>query len=374
MNKSIRWGIWGTGTIARAVASDFCLASGAVLHAVASRTEERAGRFAAQHGAARWYGGLAPLLDDAEVDVVYVATPNHCHVDDCIACMEAGKAVLVEKPFALNLTQAERMVDAARRCRVFCMEAMWTRFIPAVMEAKRRIDAGAIGAVRLIQGNFAFPAPPGSNSRLFDIEMGGGVLLDLGVYLISLVQHLLGVPQSVHGATRLGTTGVDEQSAFQLLYPNGALASLAASLQVRGTNDVVILGERGALHLCEPFYCAHRFILRSCAPPQAVQRQDPSSPTGVRKIMEAIRRAPAMKSLRRRLTAPLTILQRGRVQNLPFAGNGYQFELMEVNRCLREQRTESAIMPLHESLEVMRTMDTLRAQWDLVYPQEKSGQ
>ena len=137
----IRWGIWGTGVIAHQVASDFRLVSGAVLHAVASRTVERAGQFASRHGIARSYGGLEPLLSDAEVDVVYVATPNYRHAEDCLACIQAGKAVLCEKPFALNLAEARQIVDAAQQRKVFCMEAMWMRFIPAVMEAKRLIDA-----------------------------------------------------------------------------------------------------------------------------------------------------------------------------------------------------------------------------------------
>ena len=374
MNKAIRWGFWGTGAIAHSVASDFRLADGAVLHAVASRTEERARRFALEYGVAKWYGGLDPLLNDAEVEVVYIATPNHRHVDDCITCIEAGKAVLCEKPFALNLAQARRIVDAARRRKVFCMEAMWTRFVPAMIEATRCIHAGAIGPIRLIQGNFAFPSSAESNPRLFDTEMGGGALLDLGVYLISLAHQLLGLPQSISGTTRLGATGVDEQSAYQLLYANGALADLWASLQVRGTNEVVIFGERGMLRLCEPFYCAYRFIVQPLAGPQAVKQGGlPPGPAGLRKIVEAVRKAPAAKSLRRRLTSVLSVLERDRVQTFPFPGNGYQFELMEVNRCLREERTESAIMPLQDSLDVMQTMDALRSQWGLVYPQEQSG-
>src|SRR5450631_2072978 len=174
MNSAIRWGIWGTGAIAHSVASDFQLADGGLLHAVASRTKEHAKAFAFEHGVARWGEGLDFLLKDTEVDVVYVATPNQCHFEDCIACIRAGKAVLCEKPFALNLPQAQLIADAARLHKVFCMEAMWTRFIPAVREAKRCIDAGQFGPLRLIQGNFAYPASKGSDTRLFDIKLGGG--------------------------------------------------------------------------------------------------------------------------------------------------------------------------------------------------------
>jgi predicted dehydrogenase len=372
MKSAIRWGIWGTGAIAHSVASDFRLADGALLHAVASRTEERAKEFASEHGAAKWYEGLDSLLKDTEVDVVYVATPNHRHLDDCLACIHAGKAVLCEKPFALNLAQAQLIANAARLHKVFCMEAMWTRFIPAVMEAKRCIDAGHIGPLRLIQGNFAYLAPRGSESRLFDIKLGGGALLDRGVYLISLAQHLLGVPEVIRGTTVLGPTGVDEQSSYQLVFAGGAIADLAASLQVRGTNDFLILGEGGLLRLCEPFFCAHLMEVQSYAYQEDEQRDSTKSPGGKRKLVQRLRKSPTVKLLRRRFGPLLEVLHRKRIRSFPFAGNGYQFELMEVNRCLREERIESAIMSLNDSLAVMRLMDALRFQWGLGYPQECS--
>jgi predicted dehydrogenase len=372
MKSAIRWGIWGTGAIAHSVASDFQLANGALLHAVASRTELRAKEFASEHGIPRWYQGLDSLLKDSEVDVVYVATPNHRHLEDCLACIHAGKAVLCEKPFALNLAQAQMIVDAARLHHVFCMEAMWTRFIPAVIEAKRRIDAGHIGPLRLIQGNFAYPAPRESESRLFDIKLGGGALLDRGVYLISLAQHLLGSPDLIHGTAVIGPTGVDEQSSYQLVFAGTAIADLAASLLVRGTNDFLISAERGSLRLCEPFFCAHRLEMQSYGHQEALRTGSTQSQGGARKFIQHLRKSPTVKSLRRRVGPLLEILNRQRIRSFPFAGNGYQFELMEVNRCLREERIESAIMPLNDSLVVMRMMDAIRSQWGLVYPQECS--
>jgi predicted dehydrogenase len=366
LNRLIRWGIWGTGNVAHLVASDFRLVSEAVLHAVASRTVERAQRFAARHGVARCYVGLEALLNDAEVDVVYIATPNYRHVDDCLACIKAGKPVLCEKPFALNLSQAQQIVDAARRHKVFCMEAMWTRFIPAVIEAKRCVESGAIGSIRMIQGNFAYPVPSGCDGRFFDPELGGGALLDRGVYLISLAQQLLGVPQSIRGSACLGATGADEQSAYQFVYACGALADMAASLRVRGTNEVIVFGERGLVRLCEPFYRADRLVLQSFACPRAVAQEDSlSRGQGARRIVGAVRDAPATKLFWRRLSPLLTVLSRGRVRTFPFAGNGYQFELRHVDDCLRERHTESAIMPLKDSLDVMRTMDALRSQMGL---------
>jgi predicted dehydrogenase len=357
VEKLIRWGIWGTGAIAHSAVDDLRLVSGTLLHGVASRRVERARSFAAQHGIARFYNGLQALLADPEIDVVYVASPNHCHLDDGLSCIQAGKALLCEKPFALDLHQAQRIVDAARQRKVFCMEAMWTRLFPAIIEAKRCIDAGMIGSIRLIQGNFSYPVPAGGEARFFDRELGGGAMLDRGVYLISLAQHLLGRPQSIGGTACLGLTGVDEQSGYQLTYAGGALADFAASLRVRGTNEVWIFGDGGVLRLCEPFYRAHRFILKFYPQQQAVVGQDSRSNSG------GVRNSPTAKSLLRRFSPLREFLNRGKVRSFPFAGNGYQFQFAEVSRCLREQRYESTIMPLDDSLEVMRTMDALRAQW-----------
>jgi predicted dehydrogenase len=370
VEKLIRWGIWGTGALAHSAADDLRLVSGTVPHGVASRTVERARSFAAQHRIAHFYSGLQALLDDPEIDVVYVASPNHCHLEDSLSCIQAGKAVLCEKPFALDLQQAQRIVDAARQRKVFCMEAMWTRFVPAVIEAKRCIDAGVIGSVRLIQGNFAYPVPAGAEARFFDRELGGGAMLDRGVYLISLAQHLLGIPQSMSGTAYLGSTGVDEQSGYQLAYAGGALADLAASLRVRGTNEVWIFGDGGLLRLCEPFYRAHRLVLKQYARQQAVvgEGSRPNS-TGAGKILASVRQSLAAKSLLRRFSPLRQFVNRGHVRSFPFAGNGYQFQFTEVSRCLREQRYESTIMPLDDSLAVMRTMDALRAQWCPAHPQ-----
>jgi len=370
VKQIIRWGIWGSGTIAHKLASDVRLADGAVLHAVASRTEEHARQFAQQFGAAKWYGGLEPLLNDPEVDAVYIATPNHRHMDDCIAAVEAGKAVLCEKPFALSHAQTQRIVDAARRRKVFCMEAMWTRFIPAVIEARRLIDTGAIGTVRLIQGHFAFPARVSNDARHLNIAMGGGALLDIGVYPISFAHYLLGAPQSIKGTAYIGPTGVDLQSAYQLGFANGVMADLWSSFLIEGTNDFTVFGDDGMLRLCKPFYAAHRLILQTGKNPGTAGQHPKSAPSGLRKFFAGLRDTPAAWSVRRRLSPALEALSGGSARSLPFPGKGYQFEINEVNRCLREQRTESAVMPLDGSLAVMRTMDALRAQWGLVYPQE----
>ncbi len=363
MEKLIRWGFWGTGAIARSAAEDLRLVTGTRLHGVASRRIERARSFAAQHGIARFYPGLQALLDDPEIDVVYVASPNHCHLDDSLSCIQAGKAVLCEKPFALDLDQAQRIVDAARQRKVFCMEAMWTRFIPAIIEAKRCIDAGMIGSVRLIQGNFSYPVPAGGEARFFDRELGGGAMLDRGVYLISLAQHLLGRPQSISGAACLGPTGVDEQSGYQLAYADGAMADLAASLRVRGTNEVWIFGDGG-------ISASVRTVL-SRTPPHLKVLPTAATGGGPRFTVQLGRRS--QFAYREIVAAPFQSSARvppsGQGAKLSVCGQWLPVPVCRGQPCLREQRYESAIMPLDDSLEVMRTMDALRAQWNPAHSQ-----
>ena len=195
-------------------------------------------------------------------------------------------------------------------------------------------------------------------------------MLDRGVYLISLAQHLLGRPQSMSGTACLGTTGVDEQSGYLLTYAGGALADLAASLRVRGTNEVWIFGDGGILRLCEPFYRAHRLVVKLYPQQQEVVGQDSrSNPRGVGRILGGARNSPTAKLLLRRFSPLRALLSRGKVRSFPFAGNGYQFQFTEVSRCLREQRYESTVMSLDDSLDVMRTMDALRAQWSPAHPQ-----
>jgi predicted dehydrogenase len=372
-DRPIRWGFWGTGAIAHAVASDLRRVRGSVLHAVGSRTLPNAERFAAQWGVRKCHAGLEALLDDERIDIVYIASPNDRHAPDSLAVIRAGKAVLCEKPFTLNLAQAEEVVRAAREQRVFCMEAMWTRFIPAVQQAKRWVDLGVLGTIRLMQGSFSYPASA-SQSRLFNRELGGGALLDRGVYLISLAQYLQGAPRCVRGVASIGETGVDEQSAYQLVYPNGALADFAASLRTRGANEAIVAGDRGTIRLCEPFYRAHRIVLQRFPPPEELPARDGAQSRGAMgKIVRSLKRAPVAQWLLRRVGPAQRLLEPRQVRVFPFPGHGYQFQLRHVGDCLRQRRLESPIMPLDDSLEVMRVMDEIASQIGLRHPASVSS-
>jgi predicted dehydrogenase len=354
----IRWGIWGTGRQAHELALDFVHVPGAVLHAAASRSADRAFAFAQRHRIALHYEGLAALLATSEIDIVYVVSPNGRHLEDCLACIDAGKAVVCEKPFALNAAQTERIIATARQRGVFCMEAMWTRFVPAVREAKRLVESGRLGRIERIEGDFAYASRPDPADWRFGPT--AGALLDRGVYLVSLTQFLLGTPAMVHGTARLGGAGVDEHSSYQLCYTDGATAHLWASMTATGRNEFVITGTQGALRLHAPFYRAHRVNLRIEAPADPLR---PKPPSLVPTFKDRLRDASIVKTMGRRFD----LIRNGRVaiaaDTFMFPGNGYQFELQEATRCVQSGALESKVMPLDDTLAVMRTIDRLRAHW-----------
>lgn len=356
VDRTIRWGLWGTGHQAHELALDFALVPGARLQAVGSRSAERARAFAQRHRVPQPCASLEALLADPAIDVIYLATPNHRHLEDGLACLEAGKALLCEKPFALDADQAATLAAAARRRGVFCMEAMWTRFVPAVVAARRLIAEGALGRIVRLEGDFSYPALPSPGDARF--APGGGALLDRGVYLLSLAQQWLGAPVSVAAQARLGPDGVDWHSAYQLAYADGAVAQLSASLVSPGRNELLITGERGQLRLHAPFYRAHRYSLQPSAAPTAAA--GPGAPPSWR---GRLRERPALQRLHRQLEPLRAMLAPLASRRLPFPGNGYQFELQEVTHCLQRGVLESATMPLDDSVAVLTIADRLRAAW-----------
>jgi predicted dehydrogenase len=350
------WGLWGTGRLAQHVAEDFPRATNAVLKAVGSRSEERARVFARDHRVERHVAGLDALLKDAELDAIFVASPNARHVADCVAVIAAGKAVVCEKPFALDAAGARQIAAAARARGVFCMEAMWTRFIPSVIEAKARVDRGELGAVRLLQGNFAYAVAPKSAPALFDPAAGGGALLDRGVYLISLAQHLLGAPEKVDAIAQFHASGVDEQSTYQLRFAGGAVAAFSASFSVHGSNEFQVFGERGRICLHDPFYRAHRLSYQ----PSFAPGDESAAPASRPGWKASLRGSAVAQSARAALDPLVQRLAGRRTVSMSFAGHGYQFELAEASRCIASGLSESPVMPLADSVAVMQTLDELR--------------
>lgn len=326
MTERIRWGILSTGRIAHTFATALKTLDDAEVVAVGSRTREAAERFGETFGIPHRHASYEALAADPDVDVIYVATPHPLHYDNARMCLEAGKAVLCEKPFTINAVEAADLIALAQRRGLFLMEAMWTRFLPAMAEVRRLVQDGMLGDVRAVAADMGFRADFDPGSRLFAPELGGGALLDVGVYTISFASMVLGAPDRVAAMAHLGRTGVDELSGLLLGYAGGALATLMCGVVLEMPGEATIMGTRGRIRIHANWWRAER----------------------------------------------LSVWRDGRMELIerPVEGNGYQYQALEVMRCLREGRIESEIMPLQESLEVMQVMDRAREQWGLRYPSE----
>jgi predicted dehydrogenase len=365
-----RWGIIGTGSAARLFAEGLRCLPDAQLVAVASRGRDSGQAFAREWAVRRVYDRREDLVADRDVDVVYIATPHARHRDDCLLCLEADKPVLCEKPFTINAGQAAEVVALARRKKRFCMEAMWMRCLPLMIEVREWIRAGRIGQVKLLTADFGAPAPVDPGDRLFSLAMGGGALLDRGVYGLSLAHYLLGRPDQVTGQACMGPSGVDDQSAAVLRYPNGALAVVAASLTGWASNAACITATEGEIVLHEPFYRPEWLSIRHR--PACVPRGREGGGLKAR-LRSLVKQNSVVRALRLHVGRYLPQLRSaGHDVFRPLKGNGYNYEAAEVMRCLREGRLESAMNPLDDTIDVMRTMDALRRQWNLTYPCERS--
>jgi predicted dehydrogenase len=327
VKQSTRWGILGTGNIAGQFARGLRDCPRAVLAAVGSRSRQKARRFGQQFDVAHCHGSYQALVEDPSVDVVYVATPHSLHKDNMILALEAGKAVVCEKPLAMDCEQARQAVDLARRKNLFLMEAMWTKFLPPFVKLRQLLARGVIGDVRIVSADLGFRLDPDPRHRLFDTNLGGGCLLDVGIYCIWLATTILGVPKKVSGEVFIGSTGVDEQETISLGYKGGRLASLFATIRTQTPEQACISGSRGMIHIYRQWW-----------------KGGPMRLTVGRKTWEI---------------------------NVPVEGNGYQYEAEEVGRCLRAGKTQSDVMPTSESLAVLGTMDRLRGLWGLKYPMEE---
>lgn len=313
MSAEIRWGIVGPGRIAEKVVADFALVDGARPVAVASRSSVRAADFARRHALERAYGSYDALLDDGDIDVVYIATPHAQHAAIACAALRAGKAVLVEKAFTATYAGAAEVVDAARATGTFVMEAMWTRFQPAVVRMCELVADGAIGEVRSVQADLGVRRDFDPADRMFALELGGGALLDLGVYVVSFAQMLLGDPDTVLAVGSLFPTGVDAEASLLLGYDDGRSASLLTSLRNALPGQARVFGTAGWIDVLPRFHHPQTIV---------VHRHGREPETIVRSQL----------------------------------GGGYAHELIEVNACLRAGRAESAVMPLDDTLAVQQVL------------------
>jgi predicted dehydrogenase len=311
----VRWGVLATGRIAATVSRDLDHVPGAVRHAVASRHLDRAQAFARGQGFAVAHGSYADLVQDPEVDVIYVATPHPQHLAAAELALRAGKPVLVEKPLTATLAGAQRLVDLARATGTFCMEAMWTRFLPNGQRLAALVREGVIGEVRTVHADLGMRVPDDPTSRYLDPTLGGGALLDVGVYPIALAQQLLGAPESVQVTGTLTATGVDGDVALLVRSRGGGTGLLSASITSHPAGAAWVEGTAGRIEVPRSF-----------------------------------ERVPALHVHR-----PGT---EDEVVDLGHLGTGYAHMLSHVQRCLAEGRSESPVMPLTDTLDVMRVVDT----------------
>jgi predicted dehydrogenase len=353
MSKPIRWGIMGTGWVAQRFMADLSNVAGSELAAVASRSQTRADEVSRAFGVSRAYGSYEALAQDCDIDVVYVATEHHQHAEHCRLALSERKHVLCEKPFATSSEQAEEVIATARSNGKFCMEAMWSRFLPGTLEAKRRIDSGAIGFATNLTVDFGIPEFEGVDSRFFDPARGGGALLDRGVYGVSLATWLFGKPTTVTAVGDMHGSGIDRSVSAILGFSENRIALIAASLGSYSSNQAVIAGTQGRIILKEPFYRPEALEIAHIGVPSISARSDlrPNSPRELaRRVVSKIR--PYL---------PASLL-RSRMVYRPVCGYGYGYEAVEVVRCIREGLLESALMPLSDSLLVVSTMERIRAQ------------
>lgn len=325
-SDTIHWGILGPGSIAHQFATGLQSVGGAKLLAVGSRSQEKADAFADKFSAPKRHASYEALAADPDVHVVYISTPHPQHKDAALLCLEHGKAVLCEKPFTVNAKEAEEVIASARSKDLFVMEAMWSRFFPAMAHVRTLVAEGAIGEPRMLQADFGFRAGVNPDSRLFNLAYAGGGLLDVGVYPISLASMLFGAPSDVTGVAQIGETGVDEQAAISLKYPGGQVAALTTGVRINTPQEAHILGTDGSIKLHAPWW----------------------------------------------KLAKITVNAGGKSEelDLPYEGQGMNYEAAEVGECLRAGKNESDLLPLSETLSIMQTTDALRAQWGLKYPME----
>jgi predicted dehydrogenase len=326
--RPVRWGILATGGIARMFARDLALLPDAELVAVGSRAQATADAFGDEFGVPRRHGSYAALAADPDVDAIYVATPHPGHRDAALLAIEAGKAVLVEKPFTMDGGEAREVVAAARARGVLCVEAMWTRFLPHIARLREVLAAGTLGRVVYLTAEHGQWFAEDPAFRLFAPSLGGGALLDLGIYPVSFAHLVLGTPRTVTAVSGPAFTRVDATTSMILTYDGGAHAVLTTSLAAASNNPAAIYGTEARLEIDGWFYTptSFRVIARDGT---ELERFDGTGP-----------------------------------------GRGMQYQAAEVNRCLRAGLTESPLVPAADTVAILELLDGARGELGVRYPGE----
>ncbi|MCW3091804.1 MAG: gfo/Idh/MocA family oxidoreductase [Ferruginibacter sp.] len=323
-NKNYRWGILGAGRIAEKFCTALAVVKGSEVYAVASRNEDRAKEYAAKFNASKWYTNYDDLLKDKEVDIVYIATPHSFHHQQAIACLQNGKAVLCEKPMSLSYRQTKEMIDTATERKLFLMEGMWTACMPSIKKIQSLIEEDVIGAPQFLSADFGFAAPLDLESRLYNKSLGGGSIMDVGIYPIALATLLFGEPTVIKTIARLAATGVDEYANIICQFSNGASAQLISSICFQTAIEAEIVGTKGRIKINNPWFKATDFSV---------------------------------------------ILEDGTDQaySFPHLGNGFGHEIMEVMHCLDNGLLQSTKVTHQLTLSVSRIMETVLEQAGVEY-------
>jgi predicted dehydrogenase len=324
MGRTINWGILSTGRISEKFALDLQLVPDAKLVAVGSRDKDRAFEFAKRFNAQKAYGSYEELASDKDIDVIYIGTPHISHCENALLCLDKGKAVLCEKPFAMNEKEVLRMILKAREKKVFLMEAIWTRFIPAIKKALELIESGAIGDIVHIKADFGYKAQYDPAWRLFNKELGGGCLLDIGMYPVFLILLLIGEPDEIAADAIMGRTGVDELISAYFKYDNGKMATLYSTLIANTPVEAEISGTKGHIRINRMWHMSRSLVLH---------------------------------------------LNDGQEEAFEYSyrGMGYEYEAEEVTSCLQRDMKESDLLPLEFSLRLIRVLDRIRKKCGIAY-------
>tara|TARA_Y100000590_G_C15732379_1_gene1017494 strand:+ start:2686 stop:3675 length:990 start_codon:yes stop_codon:yes gene_type:complete len=326
--KMFKWGIIGTGGIARAFAKDLRYLKDHTVAAVGSRALSSAHNFSSKFPGCVAYSSYSELVEDSDLDGIYVATPHNFHAENTILALKAGKPVLCEKPFAINVNQVELMVNVATQNQLTLIEAMWTRFLPHIDKVREIIASGILGDIHTLQADHGQYLSDSVNPRIWEPELGGGALLDLGIYVVSFSHLILGVPRMITAKSTFTDKGVDSQTSAIFEYNNDAQAILNTTLKNATACTAIVSGDRGWLEIDGPFY----------------------KPASMR-----------------------VVLYDGTTTEYfnDYKGHGLREQAIEFARCVRSGLIESSIMSHNESISVMRSMDEIRVQVDLRYPDEK---
>lgn len=323
--KIIKWGILGTGRIANIFATALQVVENSELFAVGSRTKQKADAFAADFKIPHSYGSYEELVCDQEIDVIYIATPHNLHLENALLAMNHNKHVLCEKPLGVNAKEVRKLIETATEKKLFLMEALWSRFLPHIIKTKELIDSGEIGEVKLMTAFFSFKSNNGPEHRHFNIDLCGGTILDIGIYNIFLSLLLFGKPTQISSIAGLSEQGGDTSCSYTFKYEKELLAVMHSSFLVDAPIVAEIFGSKGRILL------EHRWF----------------NPVKVQ-----------------------VFYNDGTKQTFEFEikSNGYEFEAIEVVKCILEGKMQSESWSLADSLQLVETMDTIRKQCGIVYP------